>query len=29
MNDYPSKPVKLETLLAMLEKWAAYRPAIG
>jgi len=29
MNDYLSKPVKLETLLAMLEKWAAYRPAIG
>jgi signal transduction histidine kinase/ligand-binding sensor domain-containing protein/ActR/RegA family two-component response regulator len=29
MNDYLSKPVKLETLMAMLEKWAAYRPAIG
>ena len=27
MNDYLSKPVKLETLIGMLEKWAAYRPA--
>jgi signal transduction histidine kinase/ligand-binding sensor domain-containing protein/CheY-like chemotaxis protein len=29
MNDYLSKPVKLETLIAMLEKWAAYRPALS
>jgi signal transduction histidine kinase/ligand-binding sensor domain-containing protein/CheY-like chemotaxis protein len=28
MNDYLSKPLQLETLIKMLEKWAAFRPLI-